>query len=271
MNDAQSAFIKGRLIDNIMLCQSLMHGYERKHISPRWLIKIDIRKAYDMVNWDFIDELLLYMGFSDVFRLWIMHCLTSVRYSINFNGELVGIFEGKRELRQGDPLSPLLFVLVVEYLTRSLLHTRNSGMFKFHPKCKKLKIINLCFANNLMLLCKAEEGSLQCIKKQLEAFAETTGLEANPSKSQIFFGGVEITKQNKLVELLQMEIGMFPVRYLGVPLVASRLGVKHYKSLIERITGRITSWNAKNLSYAGRLQSIRSVLLSIHVYWSRYS
>ncbi|GAB2285164.1 hypothetical protein Dimus_039696 [Dionaea muscipula] len=90
---SQSAFVGGRsIVNNILLCQELMVGYNRKVISPRCLAKIDLKKAYDSVHWSFVIDLMMAMGFPAIFMSWIKGCLTSVCYSININRELKGFF-----------------------------------------------------------------------------------------------------------------------------------------------------------------------------------
>ncbi|GAB2291433.1 hypothetical protein Dimus_038162 [Dionaea muscipula] len=100
VDEPQSAFVSGRtIVDNVLLCQELMAGYDWKNISPRCVEKIDLRKAYDSVLWEFVSDLLLLLGFSMGFVRWVMACISSVSYSINVNGELMGYFEGRRGLR----------------------------------------------------------------------------------------------------------------------------------------------------------------------------
>ncbi|GAB2297215.1 hypothetical protein Dimus_038459 [Dionaea muscipula] len=267
---SQAAFVPGRLIvDNVLLCQELLYGYERKHISPRCMAKVDLRKAYDSVRWGFIEELLGKLGFPVKFTKWVMACVSSTSFTFMLNGELQGFFLGQRGLRQGDPLSPYLFVVVMEYLARSLKKMSRNKDFHFHPKCKKLGLVSVCFADDLMIFAKADSSSLLLVNDRLSHFGRLSGLHANLTKSALYFGGIVETAQSSLAALRGFGIGCIPFRYLGVPLSSKKLQIRHYRPLIEKITGRITSWTARFLSLAGRLQLIRSVLLSIHVYWSQ--
>jgi hypothetical protein len=108
-------------------------------------------KACDSVEWDFLLLCLVGYGVPDRFIRWIEVCITSPRFSVAVNGNLVGFFEGKRGLGQGDHLSPYLFVLAMEVLSRLL---EEAALVKreisFHPRCEKFKITHLCFTDNLL-------------------------------------------------------------------------------------------------------------------------
>jgi len=84
------------------------------------ICKLDIEKAYDHVNWDFLIYVRRRMGFGDKWIAWISRCISSVSYAVLINGSLSQFFSASRVLRQGDPISPLLFLLVMEVFTRML-------------------------------------------------------------------------------------------------------------------------------------------------------
>lgn len=102
---------------------------------------MDLKKAYDSISWDFLHEMLIALEFPVCFTKWIMLCVTSPKYSIFFfNGGLHGYFPGRKGLRQGDPLSPLLFVLCMEYLSRILNKVGTVPSFKYHSMCKAISL-----------------------------------------------------------------------------------------------------------------------------------
>ncbi|KAJ0852391.1 putative RNA-directed DNA polymerase [Helianthus annuus] len=183
----QSAFVPGRKIsDNILLTQELMHNYHLNRGPSRCAFKIDIQKAYDTVNWSFLEDVLGRFGFQHKMVNWIMTCGSTVSYSLCINGNLHGYFRGKWGLRQGDPMSPYLFTLVMEVL--SLLLKRAASMpFKYHAHCAKEKIINVSFADDLFIFVHGDVVSVKKIKEALEIFTNISVLAPSPAKSTVFF------------------------------------------------------------------------------------
>ncbi|GJW21025.1 RNA-directed DNA polymerase, eukaryota, reverse transcriptase zinc-binding domain protein [Tanacetum coccineum] len=168
----QSAFIPGRHIeDNILISQELLKGYNRKNGAKRYAMKIDIQKASDIVIWDFQKNSLLLVGFHEVMVNWIMTCISTTSFSICINGEVCGFFKGRRGLRQGDPISPYLFTIVMEVF--NMIMIKNivvAPSFKYHYGCKDLKLTHMCFAVDLMVICNSDKEYLKVVKKSLEEF-----------------------------------------------------------------------------------------------------
>ncbi|XP_022014976.1 uncharacterized protein LOC110914495 [Helianthus annuus] len=270
ISDNQSAFVPGRRIsDNIMLTQELMHNYHRQRGPPRCAMKVDIQKAYDTVDWRFLRDVLHGFGFRPRFISWIMECITTTSFSVSVNGNVYGYFKGKRGLRQGDPMSPYLFTMVMEVLTMIL--NKNAQLdpsFRFHNKCEKQMIINMCFADDLILFARGDVGSVKLIMRSLKQFEECSGLVPSNAKSTIFFCNVPDSTKTRIAEVVPFEEGKLPIKYLGVPLIASRLLRNDCKVLVERVDKRINDWKNRFLSFAGKLQLVVAVLSSIHVYWA---
>lgn len=198
-----------------------------------------------------------------------MTCLKIVTYSRIINGKPGKPFAAKKGLRQGDPMSPFMFVIVMEYLSRLLKKKIRNPAFKFHPKCAKTKIIQLGFDDNLLLFCKGDKTSINLLFGCFMEFSKASGLTANLAKNCVYFGGVSAILQQQILEMLGFSKGELPFRYLGVSLSSKRLSITQCQPLLDKILGRITTWTTKFLSYAGRVQLIKSVLFSIQTFWSQ--
>ncbi|GJZ37313.1 hypothetical protein Tco_0583504 [Tanacetum coccineum] len=258
----QSAFVPGRSItDNILLTQEIMHNYHLDRGVPRCAFKVDIQKAYDTVDWEFLKVVLIGFGFHNRMVSWIMECVSTTSFSICINGSLHGYFKGKRGIRQGDPLSPYLFTLIMEVLTL-MLHRRirESNNFTYHRFCSKLELINLCFADDLFLFAHGDVSSAMVIKEALDEFKDASGLTPSMPKCTAYFCNVLNHTKLAILHILPFEEGRLPVKYLGVPLVSSRLIFRDCKELVEKVQNRVNDWKNKSLSIAGRLQLIQSVM-----------
>ncbi|XP_030479051.1 uncharacterized protein LOC115696282 [Cannabis sativa] len=184
----------------------LFKNYGRKLISLRCAIKIDLSKAYDIVDWGFLEDLLEALNFPSKFVMWIMTCLKGTSYMLMMNGRLQGNFKGKKALRQGDPMSPLLFVLIMEYLTRRLRMETTKKTFRFHPLCKNLNSVSHFFADDLILFSK-----------------DTLSAIVDPN-----------TKEDILMAL-QFVKGTFPLRYVGVPLRPTNWRREDCEAILKKI------------------------------------
>ncbi|KAL0439817.1 UNVERIFIED_CONTAM: hypothetical protein Slati_2464700 [Sesamum latifolium] len=177
------------------------------------ILRVDIQKAYDSVNWDFILEALRIFNFPPRFIGWIEQCITTVTFSVSLNSSMHGFFQGSRGIRQGDPMSPYLLVIVME-LWHVLLKTRvqNAATFQFHWKCKELGILNLCFADDVLIFCSGNTHSARIIKDTLAEFATMSGLHVNPNKSQIILSKAVQTERQAILDLLGFQEGSLPIK-----------------------------------------------------------
>ncbi|XP_019242573.1 PREDICTED: uncharacterized protein LOC109222707 [Nicotiana attenuata] len=198
-----------------------------------------------------------------------MECVTTVSYSLTLNGGLTKPFPAKRGLRQGDPMSPYLFVIAMEYLQREMSTLAKQKEFRYHPKCKKLGVTHICFADDLLMFCKGDKKSITALQNIFNKFSKASGLQASAEKSSIYIAGVSQHTKEELIQLTGYAEGSIPFKYLGVPLSARKLNIHQCLPLVEKITERIRCWSARMLSYSGRVQLIKSVLFGVQTYWAQ--
>lgn len=251
---------------NVLICHDLLRHYKRK-TTPRCLTKIDLKKAYAMVSWEFIEEVLKGYGFPPSLVQLVMNCVTTTKFTIKLNGVSYEYFKGGRGLRQEDPMSPLLFVLVMEYLTRTLRKMCKVEAFQFHPMCQTTKLTHLIFADDLMVCCKGDIRSINRVMEALRHFSQVAGLEANLQKSNIFLAGMDEPTKENILRSTGFTLGSLPIRYLCLPLSSKRWNKMDCAQLVEKITKRISVGYTRQLSYAGRLQIINAVFFSIYNFW----
>lgn len=173
----QSAFVSERLlIENILLATKIVNDYHKESISSRCTIKIDISKAFDSVQWSFLLNVLNSLNFPQQFIHWITLCISTASFSVQINGELSGYFQIIRGLRQGCSLSPYLFVIVMDVLSKLLDKAASARQFGYHPQCKSLGLTHLGFADDLMVLSDGKVRSVEGILAVFEFFAKASGL-----------------------------------------------------------------------------------------------
>ena len=173
---------------------------------------------------------------------------------------LRGFFEGRRGLRQGDPLSPYMFVLCMEILSRKLNVAAESVEFSYHPRCQRLKLTHLAFADDLLLFCRGDIRSVGALRACLDEFFEMSGLRVNVAKSVVFVDGASPVVETQIRALLGYAEGSFLTTYLGFPLHSKGLSKVGCAGLILKLKALVDNWATQMLSYAGRLQLLRSAV-----------
>ncbi|KAL0312371.1 UNVERIFIED_CONTAM: hypothetical protein Sradi_5636400 [Sesamum radiatum] len=143
-----------------------------------------------------------------------------------------------------------------------------NGGFSFHWRCDRIQLFQLGFADDLLLFSKADPNSVSLFKEGLTTFAELSGLQANLHKSHLILSSSAAPLRATLLTILGFQEGHLPLRYLGLPLLASRLSVADCHPIIQKIEARIRGWDGILLSFAGRVQLIKSVLSALQVYWA---
>ncbi|XP_010512944.1 PREDICTED: uncharacterized protein LOC104788863 [Camelina sativa] len=271
ISETQSAFVARRLItDNILLAQENFHALRTNSTcrSKFVAIKTDMSKAYDRVEWLFLEQLLRKLGFDEKWISLLMCCVSSVSYRVLINGEAKENIIPSRGLRQGDPLSPFLFILCTEALIAQLHGAENEG------RITGLKIAqgsppvsHLLFADDSLFFCKADIQQCAEILKIINCYGAASGQQLNKEKSAILFGNR--VDQNLKAELKQAigitkEGGMGS--YLGLPETICGSKQQVFAFVQDRLNARINTWSAKFLSKGGREVLIKSVAQALPTY-----
>lgn len=183
----QCSFVEGRLLlENVLLATDLVKEYHNTSLSPRAAIKLDISKAFDSVQWSFIEATLRAMHYPDQFVSWIMCCIKTAGFSVSINGELEGFFSNARGIRQGCALSPYLYVIVSNVLYLMLNKAVERREIGYHPRCKEVRLSHLSFANDIMVFMDGSPQSLRATLQVFDQFARMPGLAINAAKSTLF-------------------------------------------------------------------------------------
>eukprot|EP00253_Pinus_taeda_P031311 PITA_31311 len=181
----QFAFLESRQIhEAIGLAQEALHSIWSKHLKAI-LLKIDLSKAFDRVSWLFIKMILIHLGFPHAYITWIMACLTSPSFSILINGSATPFFHSKRGLRQGCPLSPLLFLLVMEGLSHLMDSTKQAGAIGGLRISDLRYLTHLLFVGDVLILLDGSVRDSRTFSKILQLFSAATGMLPNQLKSTI--------------------------------------------------------------------------------------
>nr|CAD1841683.1 unnamed protein product [Ananas comosus var. bracteatus] len=262
----QAAFIKGRhILDNFFCAHILTHHLKATN-TPAAILKIDFQRAFDHIKWSFLQDLLLSRGFGQRWNNWISVLLGSNSSAVLLNGVPGKSFAHKKGLRQGDPLSPLLFVLCIDVLFRLV----DKAVLSDHLPAVGIgdaKVHSLHFADDVLLFFDGSIRSATIIKSILDAFSECSGLKINFNKSTLTPINIADEQAAGISTIFNCPLQPFPLSYLGLPLSPKNLRRADYLPLIENIDKRLAGWKCASLSRGGRLILLNSVLSSLPTYF----
>ncbi|KAK2394877.1 hypothetical protein QL285_056661 [Trifolium repens] len=271
VSEEQSAFIEGRsILDNALIAIEVIHVLKRRTrgMKGELALKIDISKAYDKADWEFMRGMLERLGFSEKWVHWMILCLSSVNYSVLVNFEKVVPICPCRGLRQGDPLSPYLFILVTEGLTALIKKSLASGDLHGVQICRGAPVVShLLFADDCFLFCRSSVAETTQMMKILKTYEEASGQEINLTKSEVFFSrNLSIAAQEDLSNIMGVRHVLGTDNYLGLPSMIGRKKKSVFSYIKDRIWKRINSWRGRSLSRAVKEVMIKTVLQAIPSY-----
>uniref|UniRef100_A0A2N9FN80 Protein kinase domain-containing protein n=1 Tax=Fagus sylvatica TaxID=28930 RepID=A0A2N9FN80_FAGSY len=271
VSESQSAFVPGRLItDNILVAFETLHHMQHQRTARRcsMALKLDMSKAYDKVEWKYLQRVMEQMGFNSKWVTLMMECISSVSYSILVNGEPHGYIKPSRGLRQGDPLSPYLFLLCAEGFHSLLQKEKIAGDLKGVSISRGgPKITHLFFADDSLLFCRATTGDVNRIQGILTQYENASGQQINRQKTTIFFSkSTPHSAKSAIQNMLGVPVIKQYERYLGLPSFIGRAKYSSFAQIKERVWSKLKGWKEKLISQAGREILIKSVAQAIPAY-----
>ena len=241
-----------------------MHKFRRVKGKRAWVaLKLDMEKAYDRLEWPFIQKCLEKLGFQSRWIQRTMECITSVSYSLLVNDEPPGLIQPTRGIRQGDPLSPYIFILCMEALSNALIKEsleQKSGIgIKLSTSLERIPC--LLFADDCLLFCRADATTCTKLKSLLESFCAHSGQLINYHKSTLTFSTNATTSHRRLAtSIFNITHSDSLGKYLGCPIFQKNPSTVTFQELVDKAMTNLAGWKANCLSKAGRAVFIQSHL-----------
>lgn len=259
LSSSQYGFISGRSIHSCVAIASEIINSLCMGKSDSMAIKVDIAKTFDTISWDFLLHVLNCMGFSARFVQLINGVLSSAKLLILINGTPHRFFSCSRGVRQGDPLSPLLFCIAEETLILWLDHYIDIGKLTVHKKLPR----HLFYADDILIFMEVSRRNGRNIKRLLKDYGKVSGQIYSPSKSSIFYSPRTSTAMvNYIKRCTAISTGSLPFKYLGVPIFLGTPKVQYLAPIADSVINIFSRWHGNTLSLAGRCCLISSVIAS---------
>jgi len=263
----QTAFIRGRnILEGVVIVQEVLHEL-RITKKPRVILKLDFEKAYDKVSWPFLEEVMRRKGLDELWIHWINCAVKGGRVCIDLNGERGEFFRSFKGLRQGDPLSPLLFNLVADALSTMLSRASAAGVIQgLVPNLIDGGLTHLQYADDAVIFLSFSSENLLNIRLILSCYEAMSRMKINFDKSEVFTMGLNEEEQQETVRVLNCKLGYFPMKYLGMPVSECKVTKAQLKYVSDKTEKRLGTWQCDYLSSGGKSMLIDSWLSSIPMY-----
>ena len=271
ISENQSAFMSDHLItDNILVAFEIMHRINTKRSGKvgEMTLKLDMSKVFDRVEWGCLEKIMYKMGFHDSWVKLMMRYVNTVTYSIKINGRPRGHITPSRGLRQGDPLSPFLFLFCVEGLSALIRKSVEFGLLSGVAACPRgPKISHLFFADDSLIFCKATVEECTTLEEILEIYECSSGQQLNREKTSLFFSR---NTPHEIKEAIKSRFGANIIRqyetYLGLPSLVGKNRCNTFRALKEKLSNKLSGWKEKLLSHASKEVLVKAVAQAIPIY-----
>ncbi|GJX47191.1 putative RNA-directed DNA polymerase [Tanacetum coccineum] len=266
ISNVQIAFSKDRQITKGPLIINEVISWTKKVNGKLMIFKVDFEKAFDSINWNFINDIIGQMGFGVKWRDCILCCLHSG--SILINGSPSKEFKLSKGLKQGDPLSPFLFIIAMEALHIAIMEAREKGVFTGAEIGKnKVEISHLQYANDALLLGEWSELNITILIRILRCFQVSSGLKVNLNKSRLMGVGVKNDGVKRVARSIKCKNASLLFIYLGLPLGSSMRKINSWDPVVSKFHLKLAKWKAKSLSFGGRLTLIKAAMTNLPTYY----
>ncbi|XP_060962319.1 uncharacterized protein LOC115696532 [Cannabis sativa] len=267
----QSAFIKNVVIfDNVFIANEMVNAITHRKLGKvGWAaLKLDMENAFDRVEWGFVKAIMQHLCFPVRFVNLILSCLSSVSFRLLINGSLTEKFSSSRGIRQGNPLSPYIFLLVSEALSVVIRLQEHDNYFQGISICRSAPpISHLLFADNSLLFSTTTARSCLAIKAALDLYHQATGQLVNFSKSSVLFSP---NTCNSEAEFSRRTLGLdnkpFISKYLGIPQFFGRSKKEHFNFFLQKASSKLSNWTNRLFSRAGKEVLLKVVIQLIPSY-----
>ena len=271
ISENQSAFVPKRLItDNALIAFEIFHSMKRKGEGKEGSIalKLDMKKAYDRVEWSFLEKVMYKLGFSSGWIEKIMCCLESVSFAFKINGKVSGSVIPSRGLRQGDPISPYLFLMVADAFSGLISKAATAQQIHGAKICNGApRVSHLFFADDSILFAKATVRECSVISDIIRKYERASGQSVNLDKTNVVFSKcVANNRRQEIVDTLGVKEVEKHDKYLGLPTIIGKSKKAIFAALKERIWQKIQGWKEKLLSKPGKEVLIKAVIQAIPTY-----
>ena len=254
------------ILEGVVVLHETIHELQRKKMDGV-IFKIDFEKAYDKVKWPFLQQALRMKGFAQEWCKWIMQFVQGGSVRIRVNDDIDHYFQTKKGLRQGDPLSPMLFNIVADMLAILIARAKEDGQIGgLIPHLVDGGLSILQYADDTILFMEHDLEKAVNMKLILCIFEQLSGLKINFHKSEIFCFGKAKEVEDQYKHIFGCESGSLPFKYLGVPIHYRKLRNSEWYPVESRFECKLGCWKGKLLSYGDRLVLVNSVLTSLPMF-----
>jgi hypothetical protein len=263
----QTAFMPGRhILEGVVVLHETIHELHRKKMDGI-LFKIDFEKAYDKVKWSFLQQVMRMKGFDPKWCDMMKSFVQGGSVGVRVNDDIGHNFQTRKGLRQGDPLSPILFNIVADVLAILIARAKNEGQIgSLIPHLVDGGVSILQYADDTIIFMEHDTEKAVNMKLILCIFEQLSGLKINFHKSELFCFGQANEMETQYRNFFGCEVGSLPIRYIGIPVHYRKLKNSEWNPVECRFGAKLGCWRSKLLSYGDRLILINSVLTSLPMF-----